>query len=125
MRRLKSKEPLYQYTLTLIQYNQDAISKNKVVRETKEKADFYKEVHPFVTEVREVCRKWEPLAIAWVEKHQPKYLHPIQLKNTAENIQLIAVQSFFPETSLKRFENYVRSVDYVLQRLLEELHKEK
>ncbi len=112
-------------TLQLIKLNQKALEIYKQHRATQEKGDFYKEVKPFADKVRDICERWEPAAIEWVQKNKPPYINAIQLHNTSENIQMVSIRAFFPESSLKRFMSHVQSVDYVLNQLLDELQSKK
>jgi hypothetical protein len=92
-------------------------------RKTGEKGDFYKEVKPFADQVKTLCEKWEPLAVEWTIARKPKHLFPQQLKNTAENLQMVSVRSFDPDSSLKRFNSHIQSIEYILKRFLGELEQ--
>jgi hypothetical protein len=81
-------------------------------------------VKPFCDRVKAVCDEWLPLAGEWVDAHHPKHLHAIQLQHTAENLQMVSVRAFYPESSRKQMINHLHSVDYVLRRLEEELQNE-
>ncbi|MBB2481699.1 MULTISPECIES: YppE family protein [Heyndrickxia] len=114
-------EQLRKQTNLLIELNQAALKAYQKARETNEAGDFFKEVKPFADRVKMVCDEWLPQVVKWVERTRPKHIHPIQLKNVSENIQMVSVRAFYPETSLKKFKGHIQSVDYVLNRLLEEL----
>ncbi|KYD09229.1 MULTISPECIES: YppE family protein [Heyndrickxia] len=117
------EDQLIELTKQLIALNEAAFQSYNSVRETGVQGDFYLEVKPFADRVKHMCDEWLPLATEWVETVQPKHLHSIQLKNTSENLQMVSVKAFFPDASLKKFKEHIRSVDYVLRRLLEELTK--
>ncbi|MBS4176599.1 YppE family protein [Lederbergia citrea] len=114
-------EELRQLTSKLLNYNQEAYNSFIQCRETGEKGDFYTEVKPFADNVKYCCDEWEPAASAWVIANKPKNLYPMQIKNTAENMQMVSVRAFFPETSLKKFNSHIQSIDFVLRHLLDEL----
>lgn len=116
-----SDHALYELTLQLSNYNKEAFAHFHDCRSTGRKADFYGEVKPFADQVKEYREQWEPKAIAWTIKNKPKNLYPLQIKNTAENIEMVAVRAFFAESSLKKFNSHVQSIDYVLNNLLDEL----
>ncbi|MBS4194467.1 YppE family protein [Lederbergia citri] len=108
-------------TEKLLKFNEEA-NKNFIhCKETGEKGDFYKEVKPFADKVKDNCEQWEPAALEWVMSNKPKNLHPIQVRNTAENLQMVSVRAFFPDTSLKKFNSHVQSIDYILRRMLESM----
>ncbi|GIN85703.1 hypothetical protein J6TS2_20890 [Heyndrickxia sporothermodurans] len=118
-----SEASLVELTKKLIELNQFAFQTYNQGRESGKQGDFYKEVKPFVDQVKQYCETWLPIAINWVNKIQPKHLHSAQLKNTSENLQMVSVKAYFPDTSLKKFKSHIQSVDYVLKRLLDEMEK--
>jgi Bacterial domain of unknown function (DUF1798) len=83
--------------------------------------DFYKEVKPFADQVKQIADEWKSSAIQWIEKTNPKYIYPMQIENTWEQIQTVAVQSFYPDTSTKRFKELHQSVTFVLKNLLSKI----
>ncbi|RJS59505.1 DUF1798 family protein [Bacillus sp. PK3_68] len=92
-----------------------------LAREQQEKGDFYTEVKPFADKARSQVEEWEREISAYLKTRKFKHIHYPQVKAVVENIELISVQAFFPETSYKRFRNYVESTLFVLQQLLKEL----
>jgi hypothetical protein len=46
------------------------------------------------------------------------YLHPNQLQQTEENLEIVAIKSFYKETSQKRQMETFKSVEYVLNQLI-------
>ncbi|MBM7584305.1 hypothetical protein JOC86_000842 [Bacillus pakistanensis] len=110
-------------TLTeeLLLLNKHLSDRYQLARETGEKGDFYKEVKPFADKVKEVSDLWEIKAKEWILEEQPKHIHFPQIIHTIENLELVSVQAFFPETSYKRFVSYIQSIDYVLHSVLEEI----
>ncbi|NEY20550.1 YppE family protein [Bacillus ginsengihumi] len=114
-------QKVYILTLKLIQENQFLLNTYMNVRESGMAKDFFQDVRPYCDELKAAIDEWLPLAVLWVETNQPKHLFAIQLKNTAENLQMVSVRAFYPETSLKRFKSHIQSIDYVLNRLKDEL----
>jgi hypothetical protein len=108
-------------TAKLLKYNEEAALSYAQCRETGESADFYKVVKPFADRVKADVEEWQERASKWVISNKPKYIYPMQIKNAAENLQMVSVQAFFPKTSLKRFNEHVRSIEYILSGLIEEL----
>jgi hypothetical protein len=108
-------------TEQLLDCNDFAVETYQKARERGNSADFFKDVKPFADKVQQLCGEWLPESISWLESASPKHLHSIQLKNTAENIQMVSVRCFYAETSLKQFKSHTGSIRYVLSRLLEEM----
>ncbi|WP_175991245.1 YppE family protein [Bacillus sp. Marseille-Q1617] len=90
-------------------------------RETGEKGDFYSEVKPFADKVKEMNDKWRELSLEWIKTDRPKHLHLPQVMNTYDNIEMLSVHCFFPESSYNRFISHHQSVRYVLNNILDEL----
>lgn len=112
---------LQELTEKLIMIVNRANDRYHLAREKQEKGDFFTEVKPFADEARLYTEKWEKEMAACLQTRQFKYIHSPQIKAVMENIELISVQAFFPETSYKRFRNYVESTLFVLEQLLKEL----
>jgi len=53
----------------------------------------------------------------YLTEYRKKNLHPNQIKATVENIELLSVQCFFPETSYNRFKSYIQSSFYVIEQV--------
>ncbi|TFE03243.1 DUF1798 family protein [Jeotgalibacillus sp. R-1-5s-1] len=83
-------------------------------RETKEKGDFHDEVKPFADRAHALISEWKEKTSAQLIKNPQKNIHHNQIFATADNLELVTVQCFFPETSYKRFKSYVQSSRYVL-----------
>lgn len=116
------KHELYELTLRLSKYNKEAYENYHRCRATGKEGDFYSEVKPFADKVKDCRDQWEPAAVSWTIKNKPKNLYPMQIKNTAENIEMVAVRAYFPKSSLTKFNSHIQSVDFVLSRLLDELN---
>lgn len=107
----------------MFEYTRQIENKYLSVRESGEKGDFFKEVKPFADEVQEISERWKKEATAWILKNRPKNLHENQIDSAAEQIEMISVQSFFPETSRTRFINYLQSVRFVITLLRSSMDK--
>ena len=71
-----------------------------------------------------IVDQWNDLALQWMKDEKPKNLHPSQIINTAENIEMISIQAFFPESSYKRFISHSQSVHYVLVNVLNQISEQ-
>lgn len=107
----------------LYEYTRDIENKFLSVKLSGEKGDFLTEVKPFADEVQVISEHWKKEATAWITKNRPRNLHESQIDSAAEQIEMISVQSFFPETSRTRFINYLQSVRFVLTLLRANLDK--
>lgn len=93
------------------------------VKESKEKGNFYLEVKPFADEVKEVNDKWKMVAIEWIKNRNPKNLHEKQIESAYEQIELLSVQAFYPDTSKTRFINYFQTVRFILLSINDQIEK--
>ena len=118
-------EQLTEVTARLLSYNADASNYFTQCRESGTQGDFYKDVKPFADKVKQCSDEWKQAALEWVKDTRPKHIHPIQIMNTAENLQMVSIRAFFPDSSLKRFQSHIQSNDYVLNRILEELKQKQ
>ncbi|WP_340085130.1 YppE family protein [Siminovitchia sp. FSL H7-0308] len=116
---------LKKWTEQLLHYCHEASSNFHNSRETGVEGDFFGEVKPFADKVKQLCEQWEPLAVQWTIACAPKNLFPQQIKHTAENIQMVSIRSFYPDSSLKRFKSHIQSIEYVLHRIMEEINENK
>ncbi|WP_433742787.1 YppE family protein [Falsibacillus pallidus] len=116
-----NKKRLLELTEELISLNQKAHTRYLEARETKEKGDFFTEVKPFADHIKEIGDEWEILAVEWLNDVSRKNIHPRQITHTNENLQMVSIQAFFPETSWNRFKSHIQSIDYVLNQLYNEL----
>ncbi|MDT8859962.1 YppE family protein [Alkalihalobacillus sp. MEB130] len=94
----------------------------KVRSDQDYEADFFGVVKPFADKVDAIRKEWLPLAQQFVQEEKPLHLHPNQLQQTEENLEIVAIKSFFKETGKKRQMETFKSVEYVLQQLYTALH---
>lgn len=100
------------------------IEEYKRRRESGEKGDFYRDVKPYADKVKSLNDQWRSLSEEWVAASRPKHLHLPQISNTYDNIEMLSVHCFFPESSYNRFISHYQSVSYVLGTQLHELRKD-
>ncbi|XKE65787.1 YppE family protein [Jeotgalibacillus malaysiensis] len=116
MLHLKPDKILKQ-TNKLIEITRHADQEYNNRRDSKVKGDFYTEVKPFADHAHSILSEWKEAASNYLINQPKKNIHQNQIAATAENIELIVVQCFFPETSYKRFKSYIQSSLYVLEQL--------
>ncbi|MDZ5711975.1 YppE family protein [Jeotgalibacillus haloalkalitolerans] len=112
-----NKEIILNQTNELIEITRRADLEYNNRRESKEKGDFYEEVKPFADHAHSILKEWKVAASNYLIEQPKKNIHQNQVAATAENIELVVVQCFFPETSYKRFKSYIQSSLYVLEQL--------
>lgn len=115
-------QTLKELTIRLRSLNEQAYE--QYIEETKREGyevDFYGEVKPFVDEVQELADLWKPLATEWAIEEKPKYVYPIQIKDTHENMTIAAVQAFQKDTKEKRFIAMTKSIEYILKSIVEQI----
>lgn len=98
------------------------------MRELDATPNFFDEVKPYADEIHELVMAWKASAIQWINEHQPKYMHVQQIENAADSMDKFVVESFYKETSKKRFFQTVHSVCFILttlSRYLEENNGEE
>lgn len=83
--------------------------------------DFYKEVKPFADEVLSAASKWKELTLHWLEQKEIKYLYPHQIEDCYENLLIVSVKAFQKDTRARRFNEMIKSIDYVLNTMIAHL----
>nr|WP_255688246.1 DUF1798 family protein [Pontibacillus sp. HN14] len=68
--------------------------------------------------------QWATKAEQYLKEHPGGAVHPLQLKNTRENIELVILHSYYIDVPKKRFMELYNSIHYVLDQLVEGLRKE-
>lgn len=110
-------ERLALLTEQLLDYSNKISSTYENVKVSKVKGDFFTEVKPFADAVKEVNDEWQEIARTWIREQKPKYLHEKQIESTYEQIEMLSVQAFYPDTSRKRFIDTLQSVRFILKSL--------
>lgn len=116
-------EQIIQLTEKLLAYNGLFMKYYQEGREAGTKHDFDEVIKPFANEVKEINEQWKQAMRKWLSKSDFKHLHLKQIDTTAEHIEQLSIQAFFPETSKTRFINANRTVEYFLLEILKELKK--
>lgn len=88
------------------------------MREKDETPDFFHDVKPYADSIQMRLIEWKENATLWIKEHKPKYLHEQQIESTVESMNQFVVQSFYKETSKKRFLQSIHSVQYTLTTFL-------
>lgn len=109
---------LIDQTKMLLQECDASINRYNQMRENDASPHFFEEVKPYVDDIQKILNEWQLNANQWIEKNQPKYLHDKQIDNVVEAMNQFIVQSFYKETSKKRFVMSVQSVRYTLSTFL-------
>lgn len=118
----EDEQKLLDATLKLLKYNKQAYDQyDKRTKKEGYETDFYNEVKPFADEVLATAEQWQKLAYKWLESQSVNNLYPMQIKNTVDNLNIISVKAFQKDTRKKRFLETIKSVDYVLKNIVEQL----
>ncbi|MFC4354607.1 YppE family protein [Chryseomicrobium palamuruense] len=112
---------LQQINRDLLDECHQCISRFESMRELDAVADFYKEVRPHTLEFDQLIAEWKELAIEYINEHQPKYVHLSQIESAEEQMKQFIVQSFYKETSKKRFYQSIHAAIYTLETIQTEL----
>ena len=101
-----------------------SISRFYKQRELDATPRFFEEVKPHADFYQSVLIDWQENALKWIQENNPKYMHKSQIQNVVEAMNQFVVQSFYKETSKKRFIQSVQSVHYTLSFFLRYLEEE-
>lgn len=108
---------LLQYTTRLLLACEEASSRFFDMRERNAEPDFYGQVKPYADEMHELLLHWQQLAHQWIEDTGPKYMHKQQIDHAVDAMEQFFVQSFYKQTSKKRFLQSIEAVKYTLTTL--------
>ena len=114
---------LREKTLLLIDECTKCVERFWKMREEDRAPDFFQEVKPHADHIHGLLKDWQQQADAWIKEHRPKYMHTQQIASAVESMEQFVVQSFYKETSKKRFLDATHSTSYTLKnfyRLVEE-----
>ncbi|MEW9049866.1 MAG: DUF1798 family protein [Neobacillus sp.] len=114
-------DKIKELTNKLIEYNHFLLDTYQAAREKGTSADFHTVIKPFADEVKGVCDLWSINMKTWLKNNPKKHLHTKQIDTTAEHIEQLSIQAFFPKTSRSIFLNTQRTVDFFLHEVLKEL----
>ena len=116
--------PLKQQTIDLIQECNDSITRFHAMREKNIAPLFFDEVKPHADKMAQLLNDWQMNADEWICVHSPKYIHLQQILSVVEAMNQFVVQSFYKETSKKRFIQSVHSTLYTLNIFLRYLQED-
>ncbi|TWT01029.1 YppE family protein [Planomicrobium sp. CPCC 101079] len=85
------------------------------MRERDAVPDFYNDVKPYADYWHDKINEWQKESLSYIQKERPKYVHKPQIDTAAEGMAQFFVQSFYKETSKKRFVQSIQSAQYTLQ----------
>ncbi|KIL44164.1 DUF1798 family protein [Jeotgalibacillus soli] len=120
---MHDKQIMLELTKELLNTVEEAEKEYDKRRIAMDKGDFFQEVKPFADRAHKLSNEWKDLVIPFLQANHQKNLHANQIKATVENIELLTVQCFFPETSYNRFKSYVQSSFFVLEQVENVMHK--
>lgn len=93
------------------------------MRELDASPHFFEEVKPYADEIQSFLINWQRQMNDWIVQQKPKYLRSEQVNNVVDAMNQFVVQSFYKETSKKRFTDSIRSVEYTLKVVLRNLEE--
>lgn len=114
---------LKELTNYLIEQCDEAQTRFFRMRDLNATPDFFSEVKPHADLVHEQLLKWQQLAKEWRSDLKPKYMHNQQIDQVVDAMDQFIVQSFYKETSKKRFIQSVHSVHYTLSTFIRYLEE--
>ncbi|KGR90514.1 hypothetical protein CD30_11275 [Ureibacillus massiliensis 4400831 = CIP 108448 = CCUG 49529] len=109
---------LVKLTKQLILECEASINRFYKMREMDATPLFFDEVKPYADKIQALLIEFQQLANQWIKENNPKYMHEIQISNAADAMNQFIVQSFYKQTSKKRFIQSVQSVQYTLTTFL-------
>jgi len=112
-----------QQTSKLIDECDQCVSRFWQIREEDRTPDFFQEVKPHAYVIHQLLKELQQEANKWIQKNRPKYMHTQQIASAVESMEQFVVQSFYKETSKKRFLDAIHSTSYTLK-IFERLVKE-
>lgn len=98
-----------------------SISRFYKQRELDASPQFFEQVKPYTDQIQSLLIEWQKNALLWIKENRPKYIHASQIDNVVDAMNQFVVQSFYKETSKKRFIQSVQSVHYTLSFFLRHL----
>lgn len=109
----------------LLELLQESKERFKSFQEKPEKSEayFYNQVKPNFEMMKDKSNVWEQLALEWIKKEKPKYIHPSQIESAVENVEQVILQSFYKDINKQRFNNLHHSVEYLLNNIMNEIEE--
>ncbi|RQW20433.1 DUF1798 family protein [Bacillus sp. C1-1] len=94
---------------------------NVVKKDPTYEVDFYGKVKPFADQVQPLAQEWASLVKPFLMQHYTKLVHVSQVEQTVENLDVVAIKSFYPSSGMRRQRETFKSVSFVLDAVLEEI----
>ncbi|KYG58848.1 YppE family protein [Planococcus maritimus] len=94
------------------------LSRFKKMRELDADPDFFQDVKPYADDWHAAIEEWKDASLLFIRNERPKYVHKLQIDNAAEGMGQVFVQSFYKDTSKKRFVQTIQAAQYTIQTLL-------
>ena len=88
------------------------------MRERDAVPDFYEDVKPYADYWHGKINEWQKESLLYIQTQRPKYVHKPTIDTAAEGMIQFFVQSFYKETSKKRFIQTIQAAQYTLQTFL-------
>ncbi|MGO1060019.1 YppE family protein [Planococcus sp. FY231025] len=85
------------------------------MREKDAVPDFYADVKPYADLWHAKIEQWQRESLLYIQQERPKYVHKPTIDTAAEGMAQVFVQSFYKETSKKRFVQTIQAAQYTLQ----------
>lgn len=104
-----------QQTSKLLDECDQCVSRFWQMREEDRTPDFFQEVKPHVDKIHQLLKEWQQEANTWIKENKPKYMHTQQIASAVESMEQFVVQSFYKETSKKRFLDATHSTSYTIK----------
>ncbi|MFB4211403.1 DUF1798 family protein [Shouchella sp. JSM 1781072] len=116
-------EKLKQLTTALLSLTKEAEAFYiDVVKQDKAyEVDFYGKVKPFADRVQPLAQEWASEVKPFLMQHYTKLVHISQVEQTVENLDVVAIKSFYPSSGMRRQRETFKSVRFVLENVLEEI----
>ncbi|ACA39656.1 YppE family protein [Lysinibacillus sphaericus] len=113
-----------QQTSKLLDECDRCVSRFWQMREEDRTPDFFQEVKPHADKIHQLLKEWQQEANKWIQENRPKYMHTQQIASTVESMEQFVVQSYYKETSKKRFLDAIHSTSFTMKNF-ERLVKEE
>lgn len=115
---------LKKQTKQLIEQCEQAVARFHHMRAQDAVPDFFTDVKPHADFVHALLNEFKQEAAQWITSERPKYMRMPQIDNLVDAMEQFIVQSFYKETSKKRFLQSVQSVHYTLSSILRYLEED-
>ncbi|WP_243290021.1 DUF1798 family protein [Bacillus sp. FJAT-47783] len=116
-----NEEQIVQQTTWLLMKVKDCESRFLKTKASKCEYSFHDQVKPYCDEVFGVLDEWSEGVTRWIDEYRPKYIVQAQIENCKEQLEQLTVQSFFHQSSFKRFKDMKESVQFILESIIQRI----